>query len=87
MWSELNWVVKLHSRKCSLGGSKYIRPEFLAGKAKTQRSCKCQVYDTAVAGDCISQANKIARVLRETNAVEKYSTIMMTAQNSAGMEK
>lgn len=69
MWIELNWVVRLHSRKCSLVGSRYIRPKFLARKEKTQRSQRCQVYVTAVAGSCRSQTNKIAHVLGERNAV------------------
>lgn len=66
---------------------RYIRPEFLAGKAKTQRSWKCQVYGTVVAGNGIRQANKTAHVLRERHAVEKHSTIVMTAQTYKGRKE
>lgn len=51
----MNWVVRLHSRKCSLVGSRYIRPKFLAGKEKAQRRQRCQVHVTAAEARQIKQ--------------------------------
>lgn len=60
----MNWVVKLHSRKCSLVGSRYVRAEFSLGCLGENTE-----EDPAVAGTCISQTNKTAHVFWERNAV------------------
>lgn len=73
----MNWVVKLHSRKCSLVGSRYVRPDFSLGwLGENTEEERCQVYNPTVAGACISQTNNTAHVFRERNAVWTYSAIL-----------
>lgn len=71
-WIELGCQVTF--KQVFFSRRRYIRPEFLAGKGKTQRSQKCQVYDTVVADNSVRQANETVHMLSERNAAEKHSS-------------